>query len=84
MFWNIITTILIGALAGWIAGKIMKERGGFWFNAALGIAGSFVGYAAAGIIGITASKVSIGGIGLSVLGACLIIWIVRAITGKKK
>jgi len=35
MLWNIIVTILIGALAGWLAGLIMKTKGGFWFNAVL-------------------------------------------------
>lgn len=82
MLWNIIVTILIGALSGWIAGKIMKISGGFWFNCVLGIVGSFVGFFLAGLIGITASKVSIGGILLSVAGACLIVWLVRKI-GRK-
>ena len=66
MLWNIIVTILIGALAGWLAGLIMKTKGGFWFNAVLGIVGSFVGYLLAGFIGITAAKVSIGGVLISV------------------
>jgi uncharacterized membrane protein YeaQ/YmgE (transglycosylase-associated protein family) len=84
MFWNILVTLLIGALSGWLAGKLMHVKGGFWFNAILGIAGSFVGFWLAGLIGITASKVSIGGVLLSVLGACVVIWLVRVITGKKK
>ncbi len=83
MIWNIIVTILIGALSGWIAGKIMHIRGGFWFNAVLGIVGSFIGYLAAGLMGITAAKVSIGGVLLSVAGACLLIWLVRTISSKK-
>ncbi|NCB51364.1 MAG: GlsB/YeaQ/YmgE family stress response membrane protein [Clostridia bacterium] len=84
MLWNIIVTILIGALAGWLAGLIMKTKGGFWFNAVLGIVGSFVGYLLAGFIGITASRVSIGGVLISVAGACIVIWLVRTISGKKK
>ncbi len=84
MLWNIIVTILIGALAGWLAGLIMKAKGGFWFNVVLGIVGSFVGYFLAGFIGITASRVSIGGVLISVAGACLVIWLVRKIAGKKK
>ena len=77
-------TILIGALSGWLAGQIMKTKGGFWFNVILGIVGSFVGRFLAGIIGITASKVSIGGVILSVAGACLVIWLVRKLAGEKK
>ena len=84
MLWNLIITILIGALSGWIAGKIMNVRGGFWFSAILGIVGSFIGYFLAGLIGITAHKVSIGGVLLSVAGACILIWLVRKIGGAKK
>ncbi len=83
MLWNIIVTILLGALAGWLAGLIMKTKGGFWFNCALGIAGSVAGRFVAGFIGITASKVSIGGVLISAAGACLVIWLVRMIVGKK-
>ena len=36
--------LIIGLLAGWLAGKIMKGRGfGLWINLLLGIAGSFIG-----------------------------------------
>jgi uncharacterized membrane protein YeaQ/YmgE (transglycosylase-associated protein family) len=83
MLWSLIVTILIGALVGWLAGMIMHIKGGFWFNAVLGICGSFVGYLLAGAIGITASKVSLGGVIISVAGACLVIWLVRKIAGKK-
>lgn len=83
MLWRIIVTIFIGALAGWLAGKIMKVSGGFWFNAFLGIVGSFVGYFLAGLIGITAAKISIGGVLISAAGACVLIWLVRIIGGKK-
>ena len=37
MLWNIIITILIGALVGWLAGLIMKTNHGFWLRVLLGI-----------------------------------------------
>ncbi|HKK75582.1 MAG TPA: GlsB/YeaQ/YmgE family stress response membrane protein [Saprospiraceae bacterium] len=41
---ELIITIIIGAIAGWLAGQIMKGSGyGFIINAILGIVGSFVG-----------------------------------------
>ena len=43
MLWNIIITILIGALVGWLAGLIMKTNHGFWIRVLLGIVGSAVG-----------------------------------------
>ena len=83
MLWNIIVTILIGALVGWIAGQLMNMKGGFWLHVVLGIVGSIVGTIIAGLIGISARQISIGGIIISVAGACLVIWLVRKISGKK-
>ena len=83
MIWNIIITILIGALVGWLAGLIMKSDHGFWGRVLLGIAGSAVGRLIAGLIGITAKQVSIGGILISVAGACLVVWLMRKLIGKK-
>ena len=83
MLWNIIITIVIGALVGWLAGLIMKTNHGFWMRVLLGIVGSFVGRLIAGLIGITAKQVSIGGILISVAGACLVVWLVRKLSGKK-
>jgi uncharacterized membrane protein YeaQ/YmgE (transglycosylase-associated protein family) len=83
MIWNIIITILIGALVGWLAGLIMKSEHGFWVRVLLGIVGSAVGRLIAGLIGIHAETVSIGGILISVAGACLVVWLMRKLIGKK-
>ncbi len=83
MILTIIITILIGALVGWLAGKLMNYTGSFWRNCLLGIAGSFVGLFLASLIGISANALSLGGIIISVLGACLVIWIVRKLSDKK-
>lgn len=82
MILNIIVTILVGALVGWLAGKIMKFNGQFWINSLLGIVGSFVGLFLASLIGISVNAISIGGILISILGACLIVWVVRKLSGK--
>ena len=83
MIWNIIITILIGALIGWLAGKFMNMKQGFWMNALLGIIGSAVGRFIAGLLGIHADKISIGGILISVAGACLVIWLARKLVKGK-
>jgi len=83
MLWNILVTILIGALVGWLASLIMHMKGGFWLHVILGIVGSGVGAFLAKLIGITAAKVSIGGVVISVAGACVVVWLVRQISGKK-
>ncbi|GAB5553216.1 MAG: GlsB/YeaQ/YmgE family stress response membrane protein [Saprospiraceae bacterium] len=41
---SLLITILIGAVAGWLAGQVMKGSGyGFLVNLVLGIVGSVVG-----------------------------------------
>ncbi len=44
------TMLLIGALAGWIAGKVVESRHGLFTNILVGIAGSFVGSTLAGLL----------------------------------
>ena len=83
MLWNIVITVCIGALIGWLASILMNMKQSFWMNALLGIVGSFVGRLLAGLIGLHASKVSIGGILISVAGACIVVWAYRKLSGKK-
>ena len=80
---NIVLWLIFGALAGWLAGLIMKTDHGFWGRVLLGIVGSAVGRLLAGLIGIHADQISIGGILISVAGACVVVWLVRKLTGKK-
>lgn len=77
MLWNIIIWLLLGAVAGWIASKIMGSKGGLFRNILLGSIGSIIGGFLAGLIGISANAVSIGGILIAVAGACLIIFVAR-------
>ena len=69
---GIVIDILVGALVGWLAGLIMKSKGGFWRNAIMGIIGGFVG----GLIPIP----FIG----SILGACLVIFIYEKFIAKRR
>ena len=63
---GIIISILVGALVGWVAGIIMKSKGGFIRNAIMGILGGVVaGLLLPGWLGIVGS----------VIGACLVIWV---------
>ena len=51
----IIVILLVGAIAGWLAGKIMAGRGfGFWANAGLGVLGAIVGSFVFAVLGIYA------------------------------
>ena len=81
MIMSIICTILIGALVGWLAGKIMKSKHGFWMNCLLGIVGAALGGWIAGVLHIGGGFIITALI--QILGTCLLIIIVRAIMGKK-
>ena len=85
MLWTIIGSILLGALVGWlanhlltgwIAGKVMKQPGGFWRNVLLGIGGSVVGGILSRLLGIQDSGWFVTLL-MSVAGSCLVLWLVN-------
>jgi uncharacterized membrane protein YeaQ/YmgE (transglycosylase-associated protein family) len=73
---TILWTILIGFIVGAVAKFIMPgpNGGGFLMTTVLGIAGSFVGSFVFGLLGFN----GVGFIG-SVIGAILILWLVRTL-----
>lgn len=84
---SILAWILIGALAGWITGKIMKGSGfGFLMDMLVGLVGAVIG-------GYISARLGFGGVGqhgfimsvvIAVIGAIILTWIVRLLTGNKK
>ena len=82
--WHFLGWLLIGALIGWIASKIMHGKGGLLRNIILGVAGSVVGGWLADYAGIGSGNVwSFGGFLIAVGGACILILISRLILGKR-
>ena len=71
-----IYSILVGALIGWIASRLMGGKTGLLRYLILGVAGSAVGNFLAGAIGIAARN-SIGAILIGVGGACVVILLCR-------
>jgi len=77
---GVFATIIIGAIAGWIAGKIMKSGGGLFKNIIVGVIGSFVGGLIFQFLGFgSVMTFSLAGIIVAVIGACICIAIVRAL-----
>lgn len=73
---EIIIFLLIGAVAGWLAGKIMKGGGfGLLVNIIVGIVGGFLGGWLMGLVGISKGGL-IWQIIVSVIGACLLLFII--------
>ena len=75
-----IYAILLGALAGWLTGKIMRGEGyGIIINIILGIAGGIIGSLVFGLIGLTTVSI-IGELITAVVGAVILVFIVRKLS----
>jgi uncharacterized membrane protein YeaQ/YmgE (transglycosylase-associated protein family) len=76
---NFLWFILIGGVAGWLAGQIMSGKGyGILGDIVLGIVGGVVGGWLFGILGIGGGGL-IGSLVTALVGAVILIWIVRMI-----
>lgn len=76
---DIIIFLVIGAVAGWLAGTLMKGGGfGLLGNIIVGIIGSVVGGFVFGLLGISAGGL-IGSIITATAGAALLLFILRII-----
>lgn len=73
---GILYALLIGAVAGWLAGKIMKGGGfGTLLNIILGIVGGVVGNWLFGTLGIHVSSGMLGDLITGVIGAVVVLFI---------
>ena len=77
---NIIITIIIGGVIGWLASLIMKTDAqmGILANIVVGIIGAFVGFWIAGLIGVAATNNVLRWI-IAVVGAMILIAILKAL-----
>lgn len=73
-----LAAIIVGGLAGWIASGLMKTDTGLFLNIILGIIGAAIASFLFGIIGISFGG-WLGYLIAGVLGACILIGIVRAV-----
>jgi uncharacterized membrane protein YeaQ/YmgE (transglycosylase-associated protein family) len=77
---NWIGWVILGGLAGWVANMVMKEEGGLFKNIIVGIIGGVVG---GGIVELMGGS-GVNGFNLysfivAVLGAVVLLWLVRMI-----
>jgi uncharacterized membrane protein YeaQ/YmgE (transglycosylase-associated protein family) len=82
MILSIITWIILGGLAGWIATMLTgtnAEVNG-WMNVVVGIIGAFIGGLALQLLGVDVTTgFSLGGLLTAILGAVILLWVVRAL-----
>lgn len=80
---GLIITIMVGIIAGFLAGKIMKGSGyGVLMDLVLGLVGGFIGGIIANAMGFGAGGL-IWSILIATLGAVLLVWVVRLITANR-
>lgn len=84
---GLIAWIIIGVIAGWLTGKLMKGSGfGFFMDMIVGLIGALVG-------GFISSHLGLGGVGqhgliisivIAVIGAVILTFLLRLITGNRQ
>jgi len=76
---GLIIFLAIGAIAGWLAGKLMKGGGfGLFGNIVLGIIGAVIGGFVFGLLGISAGGL-IGSIITATAGAAILLFVVKLV-----
>jgi uncharacterized membrane protein YeaQ/YmgE (transglycosylase-associated protein family) len=71
--------VVIGILAGWIAGKIMRGGGfGLLGDLIVGVIGSLLGSFIFGLLGLGAYGL-IGRLVVAIIGAIILLWLIRLI-----
>ena len=76
---NTILFLIVGLVAGWLAGVVMKGKGlGLVGNLIVGVIGSFVGGYLFGLLGITAGG-TVGMLIMAFVGAVVLLYLVRLV-----
>lgn len=84
--WGIVTWIVVGGLAGWVASMITKTdaQQGVVGNIVAGVIGAFVGGFLVGLLGGSGfTGFNIWSFLVALLGAVIVLFIWRAITGRR-
>ena len=77
---SIILWIVIGIIAGWAAGKIMKGKGfGLIGDLIVGVVGAFLGGWLFGLLHISIGGGIIGSLITAVIGALVLLFVIRLI-----
>lgn len=72
---SLVSFVVIGILAGWIVGKILKGRGfGFANNLLIGIVGSIVGGVLFWILGFGPPRNMVGSLVTAIVGALIFLF----------
>jgi len=80
---GVIAWLVVGLIAGWLAGQVMKGGGyGVVGDILIGLIGSFVGGVLMGFLGGGAYGFW-GSVAVAFIGACALIVVVRVVSGRR-
>ena len=77
-------SIVVGIIAGWLAEKIMKRDQGLFTNLIVGVIGGLIGGGLLALFNKSVGDSWFLMIITATVGARILLWIVGAITGRKK
>jgi uncharacterized membrane protein YeaQ/YmgE (transglycosylase-associated protein family) len=80
MIGGLVWWIVVGLIAGWLAGKVMKGGGfGIAMDIVIGMVGAVIGGWVFGLLGIYSNGGLIGSVLVAFVGAVILLWLVRII-----
>ena len=78
MFGGLLWWIIVGLIAGFLAGKVMRGGGfGVLMDIVIGMVGAIIGGWVFGLLGVYPGFGLIGSILVAFVGACMLLWLVR-------
>ena len=82
---GILSWILLGLVAGWLAGQFMKGGGyGLVGDIVMGVIGAVVGgWLSSTLLGIDVNGFNVVSVLIAFVGACIVIAIYRAVAGRR-
>lgn len=76
---NLVVLLVVGVVAGWLAGRIMKGAGfGLVGDLVVGVIGAFIGVWLFGVLGISAGGL-LGLLVAAIVGALLLLYVLRLV-----
>jgi len=76
---DLLSTLVIGLIAGWLGGRIMKERSlGLGGNLVVGVIGAFIGWYIFYFLDISIGGI-IGSLASATLGAVVLLYIIQMV-----
>jgi uncharacterized membrane protein YeaQ/YmgE (transglycosylase-associated protein family) len=80
MIGGLVWWIVVGLIAGWLAGKVTKGGGfGVGMDIVIGMVGAVIGGWVFGLLGIYSNGGLIGSVLVAFVGAVILLWLVRMI-----